>query len=267
VWQLKVFNRTGFIAPFALRIVFGLYSLTCFFVFGVGEQECYLGLFDPFCLLFYFPECLWWSKQQGGLGSHFARRIQMSIGRRGRDDKEVHGWRLRNDWNPVHLPLIFGFSLMMRYVKACLICFISTFTDCFSVKLVDRYRGKKGHERQWMVVNVGIYSRTVAVVWTTKEGEKGNRPWAGWGSVKLSQIQLIAFSLILCPSEERRALRGLLVALTLGSPSLFQYAQVLSFSLDTKKTPTIYPWFLFLDAFFLLPLTCPLLALPRDKPC
>jgi len=56
-----------------------------------------------FVCLFYSPECLWWWKQQGGLGSHFASRIQMSIGRMRRDDKEAHGWRSRNDWNLPHL--------------------------------------------------------------------------------------------------------------------------------------------------------------------
>jgi len=65
VWHSKVFNRIGFIAPFALRTVSGLCLFDPFLCLVGGTRGVVLVwsiLFLLFCL--YSSECLWWSKRQ-----------------------------------------------------------------------------------------------------------------------------------------------------------------------------------------------------------
>lgn len=132
---------------------------------------------------------------------------------------------MRRQLRPSTFAPISGFSLMMRYVKACLICFISAFTNCFSVELVDRCREKKGHGRRLMVVNVGICLRTETVVWTS-EGRRNGQQITGWMGGLPSLGRILGNRIFSFPLPERGTThtRGLLVAITLGSPSLFQCA-------------------------------------------
>jgi len=153
VWHSKVFNRTGFIAPFALRTVSGLCFFDPFLCFWWEEQDVlswFNRSFFSFCFIFFRVFVM-----VDAAVLHFLNQGLVFIWAK----EKIWRWRPGTIGTQYTAPTV-GFSLMMRYLKACLICSISHLTNCFSVEFVDQYRGKRGHRGQLMVVNVRICLRT-----------------------------------------------------------------------------------------------------------
>jgi len=100
VWHSKVFNRIGFIAPFALRTVSGLCLFDPFLCLVGGTRGAVL----VWSILFLLFVCILPSVCDDRSDSVNKGCISCSIGRKGRDDKKAQGWRSGNNWDPVHCP-------------------------------------------------------------------------------------------------------------------------------------------------------------------